>query len=463
MTPPGLATPSVRRRVLVGVLLVLGLTVLTSGVVVATVFDRQTSAASATLLAGRLQLARQLAQQDVAPQRLAARIDAQGVRARLVLATGETFGEPLPGGGVRRQATLTGDGRLGGAIVTVAVDTTLLDGFRSTLVRALVITGLAALLVGGLLAALATRVALRPLRGIAASARRIAGGERGLRLRPHPARGDVGETAAAMDAMLDELEGAEWRAVDARRRTEQFLADAAHELRTPLAGVSAAAETLLHHRIADDEREQLLALLVREAQRGSRVVEDLLVTARLEAPRAAGREPVPLTALAADEAERVRAGRPGLRATVIGPPVEVVADVDAVRTVLRNLLDNAVRAAGDTGLVTVVVRPSGPEGRVVVDVADSGPGVPPADRERIFQRLVRLDPARSRTDSRPGAEVGGSGLGLAIVRRHARALGGDVTYLGEQQRGPETLLGAVFRWVLPQATTPSTIPVQPSR
>ncbi len=447
-TPGALRSVSVRARVLLAVVVVLGVTMLAAGFVVATVFERQSRASAEELLTSRLQLARQLATQNITPKQLVNRVDAQGVRATLTLTDGTEFGfDPVPG--PRRMATLAGTGRLRGAKLTLTVDTVLLNGARGTLVRALLITGLASLLVGALLAFLATQLALAPLRRVAATALRIAGGQRGIRLNPTRRQTEIGQTAAAMDAMLDELEGAEGRALDSERRTKDFLADATHELRTPLAGISSAAEALLHQPLSADQREQLLVLLVREARRGSRLVDDLLAIARSDGGQPNVAVPTPITVIARDELSRIAAAHRKVTLQVTGPQLQVLADPAALQGILRNLLDNAVSAAGESGTVAVTLYRGDP---VVLDVADSGPGIPDVDRDRVFDRLVRLDAGRSR-----GGD-GGSGLGLAIARAHARANGGELVCLpADADAGRNQLGGARFRLTLPaaQATSPS--------
>ena len=237
--------------------------------------------------------------------------------------------------------------------------------------------------------------------------------------------------------MLDELEGAETRARQAEERTRAFLADAAHELRTPITGVQAAAETLLHHgdALSAADREHLQALLVREAQRAGTLISDLLAAARLDAGVELHREPVSLGHLAASELDRVRLLHPEATVTTGGgPDVVVTADADKVRGILRNVVENATRAAGPQGRIHLNLYAQ--DGFAVLDLWDSGPGVPPSERERIFERLVRLDHSRS-------ADAGGSGLGLAIARGYARAHGGDLVCL--DPGGP----GALFRLTLP--------------
>jgi signal transduction histidine kinase len=424
--------------VLAVVLLVLSLTV-------SATFDAQSDRNLDALLTGRAQLARQLARAGVGPQQIVNRVGADGVLASLELRNGTVFGTPPPAGaGVRTTSTeLNAPGRVDRARLTLAVDTSLVAGARQTLRRILLVGGLLALGVSAVLVAVAVRLALRPLSSMAALASGIAAGSRGRRLAPTRTDTEIGRTAHAFDEMLDELEGAEARARRAEEQTRAFLADAAHELRTPLAGVQAAAETLLQHRdeLSRDQREQLEALLVRETSRAGRLVSDLLAVARLDAGVRPLRAPVDLRGLVDTELDRARLLSPQARLSSAGHAGTVPGDAGQLQGVLRNLLDNARRAAGPTGTVHVAL--GRVDGSAVLDVIDDGPGVPEPDRERVFDRLVRLDAARS-------ADAGGSGLGLAIARGVARAHGGDLVCLGPSGwSGDPARPGAVFRLSLP--------------
>ena len=324
--------------------------------------------------------------------------------------------------------TLPGTGRVNGAQLTLSVNTSLASGARAALRRILLVSGLAALVLSGLLVAVAVRLALRPLDSMAALASEIAAGRpRRSRLSPTRTDTEIGRTAHAFDAMLDELEGAETRARRAEEQTRAFLADAAHELRTPLAGVQAAAETLLQHRdrMSVEDQQHIEALLVGETQRAGRLVSDLLSVARLDAgvaPGAGAGRPRPL---ADAEAARARLVWPTRTVESSGSAPTITGDAQALAGVLRNLVDNACRAVGDGGTVRLQLSGEAAEtagtAEAVIEVVDDGPGVAAEDRERIFERLVRLDAARS-------ADSGGSGLGLAIARGTARAHGGDLVY-----------------------------------
>lgn len=441
-----LSTVSIRVRVIAAVMAVLALVLAASSVAVNATFVSQSERSLDTLLSGRAQLARQLARNGARPQQVVNRVGVDGVLASLELRDGTVLGSPVPtGDGVRTvTTTLSGSGRVDGARLTLAVNSSLVSGSRDALRRTLLLSGLAALGLSALLVALAVRLALRPLDSMAGLAQQVAGGARGSRLAPTRTGTEIGRTAHAFDAMLDELEGAETRARRAEEQTRAFLADAAHELRTPLTGIQAAAETLLHHRDAmdPDEQERVEALLVGEARRAGRLVSDLLAVARLEAGAPTAQAPVPLGALVEAEVDRASLLREGTTLTsagaTTGDDAVVTGDEEALRGVLRNLLENACRAAGSTGHVHVELRRE--DGRATVDVVDDGPGVPSADRERIFDRLVRLDAARS-------VDSGGSGLGLAIARGTARAHGGDLVCLPVDPPGR----GARFRLTLPLA------------
>ncbi|GAB2988722.1 sensor histidine kinase [Saccharothrix stipae] len=206
-------------------------------------------------------------------------------------------------------------------------------------------------------------------------------------------------------------------ALDRQRR---FTSDASHELRTPLASARTQLEVLLAHPDRVDWR-RTAENTVLDLDRMQAVVTDLLLLARLE-HRAAER--VDLAELA---------GVPG--------PIEVIGDRAHLRRVLRNLLDNAERHASSQ--VTVTVTAEG--GTAVLRVADDGPGIPAADRDRVFEPFVRLDEGRARDE-------GGAGLGLAIVREGVRAHGGTVTIEdGDRGDGGDRAGGTVVEVRLPLA------------
>ena len=185
---------------------------------------------------------------------------------------------------------------------------------------------------------------------------------------------------------------------------------------------------------ADAARSERRArLLVRETGRAARLVSDLLDLARAEGGLPLHRTAVDLATLAAAEVERVRELAPQLRVELDAPAAAVVsADAGRVSQIMVNLLDNARRHTPPGGTVSVCVEAGDP---CAVVVADTGPGIPDADRERVFGRLVRLEQARDR-------DSGGAGLGLPLARALARAHGGDLV-------AEPAATGARFRLSLP--------------
>ena len=279
---------------------------------------------------------------------------------------------------------------------------------------------------------------LQPVSRLRAGAEEIAaaGSTDGRRLPVPPAQDEVHRLAVTLNGMLDRLEGA-----GAAQRA--FVADAAHELRSPLAAIRTQLEVARHHP-ESEPWDQTADGVLADTERLSRLVNDLLLLARADdaaAGRAADIEPVDLAAVLAQVA-----GQPWRVPVTLEPGsavgVRVAAGPDAVTRVLVNLVDNAARHARSSVRLGARVEAE----RVVVQVTDDGPGIPEADRERAFERFTRLDEARSR-------DAGGTGLGLAIVRRLVLATGGQV-YLTAAPTGSGT--SAVVSWpVLSGPGTPA--------
>jgi signal transduction histidine kinase len=204
------------------------------------------------------------------------------------------------------------------------------------------------------------------------------------------------------------------------RLRRDFVANASHELKTPVASIQAIAETLRDAAGSDPEaREHFLGLLELEANRLSRLVRDLLELSRLEGEPGPP-ERVRLDRILVTEAERLRsrAEAAGLSLTVEPvEPAEVLGSRADLGLLIHNLVDNAVRytEAGGHVRVSLLHEP----GAAVVQVEDSGIGIPSKELDRVFERFYRVDPARSR-------ETGGTGLGLSIVRHVAGSHGGEV-------------------------------------
>ncbi|HEY8202536.1 MAG TPA: ATP-binding protein, partial [Actinomycetota bacterium] len=229
----------------------------------------------------------------------------------------------------------------------------------------------------------------------------------------------------------------EARRVEAMRR--DFVANASHELKTPVAAIRAAAETIRQAVHDDPEGARRFAdRLLGDATRLSRIVGDLLDLSRLEAERPP-RDRVRLDLVAAEEAERfmfpAEANNLHLEVST-DTPVAVLGSASSLALLVRNLLDNAIRYTRPSGRINLTV--SRRDGDAVLEVRDTGMGIPSRHLPRIFERFYRVDPARSR-------ETGGTGLGLAIVKHVAEQLEGRVEADSELGRG------STFRVILPLA------------
>jgi len=271
----------------------------------------------------------------------------------------------------------------------------------------------AALALAALLVLQGTRTALRPLSAVIETATRIAHGDSKLRLNPSRVDTELGSLAQAFDQMVDALETAVEEARASEAATRRFLADASHELRTPIAALQASVETLLREQPERPERDRLEAAVARDSDRLGRLVDDLLGLARLEAHPTRTRVDLATVARPLVEDARTRSPRAEISLSV-DADATVRGDTDALERVLRNLIDNALAAIEPTGRVDVHLRRL--NGYVQVCVADDGPGVPEDQRQRIFERFVRLDPGKP-----------GHGLGLAIAHRIAHQHDGDLT------------------------------------
>lgn len=445
MTPsspkPGLGSASLRRRVTVTTVAVCGVVLVAVLVAVNTAFGVIANRSITAVLTDHVQLAEQLAAQNTPPAELIDRLETQTVRAQLVLTDGRVFGglHPPSDNTVRsRKLRLANtDGPLAGAQLTLQADTRLLATTHRRLERVLLVIIACALAAIAAAVPVAVRFGLSPLDAMSRLARSIAAGRRGQRLSPQPRDTELGRTAAAFDEMLDALEGAEHRAMASEEKMRRFVADAAHELRTPLAGVTAATEAVLQLPANTDprDRDRLLMVLGREAKRAGRLVDDLLDLARIDTGLSLHPEPTRLRNLAAGQFDRIRLLRPDIQLGLHGPEITVAVDAARIGQVLANLLDNACAPTPTGGRIDITLVRL--DNAVDLVVSDTGPGVGPQDREQIFERLVRLDNVDS--SARPG-----SGLGLPIARGIARAHGGNLWCAA-----PTSGSGAVFVLRLP--------------
>jgi signal transduction histidine kinase len=218
-----------------------------------------------------------------------------------------------------------------------------------------------------------------------------------------------------------------------------FVANVSHELKTPLTAIAGYAETLAAETPASSETQRFAQVILENAQRMQRLVDDLLDLSRIES---GGWQPEPENVdveTAAREAWNpfaARASERGVRfeTAVKNSAASAPVDPDALRQIFTNLFDNALRHTQPKGSIRVVAERAGKDGRcVLIRVADTGSGIPADHLPRIFERFYRVDPGRSRQE-------GGTGLGLAIVKHLVEAHGGRVEAESELGRGTTILL-----------------------
>ncbi|MER8187257.1 ATP-binding protein [Kitasatospora sp. NPDC094015] len=323
--------------------------------------------------------------------------------------------------------TVTADTPTGPVTIRVGASLHTADTAEDLTTAALAVLGALLLPTVGLLTWRATGRALRPVEAIRAEVAAIGDRDLDRRVPEPPSDDEIARLAHTMNAMLDRLEAA-------GTRQRRFIADASHELRSPLTVLRTQLEIAGTHP-DPAVRAELVAGALQDTERLQTLAGDLLLLARLDTTgHDRPDQPVDLTGLV-----RTAAGA----GPAPGPTVELHASEGVTVTgnplwlgrLLTNLLDNARRHARSR--VTVRLSTDAATGDAVLDVTNDGPRIDPADRERIFERFTRLDDARSRDD-------GGTGLGLPIARDIAALHGGTLTV-------EDTPPGTTFRTRLPTA------------
>jgi two-component system, OmpR family, sensor histidine kinase MprB len=308
----------------------------------------------------------------------------------------------------------------------------VLERLRLVLAAALLL----AVLAGGLLGRLFANRALRPIADLTDTVEHVElTGDLSPRIAidEHGERDEVGRLAGRFNAMLGRLQTSRAEldaSVDAQRR---LVADASHELRTPVTSMRTNAEVLrAQPDLPSDQRGEILDDVVAQADELGLLVADLIALARDgEPPSAAEREDVRLDELVAEAVTRARLHAPATRIDLETEPTVVEAHRERLGRAVNNLLDNATKHGPPGGPVEVRVTTDG-----TVSVRDHGPGIPEGEQEHVFDRFWRGADARARP---------GSGLGLAIVRQVAESHGGSVGV----ENAPDG--GAIFRLQLPVA------------
>jgi len=307
---------------------------------------------------------------------------------------------------------------------------TALKGLSDTFL----LVGIAVILLVALASWLLASSVTRPMRKLASVAEEVDSGDLSRRMPVEGTRDEARRLAESFNGMLDRLE-------DAFERQRAFVADASHDLRTPLTVVRGQIEVLARNPDpSPDDVERVSGLVTRAIARMERMVDDLLLLARSESPEDLRPEILQLEPLLTGEAESMVL--PGNRELVVGPVTDLPVRIDRelIARALGNLIANAATHTGEEGRIEVSARELGDFAALTVD--DDGPGIPSSERERVFDRFARLDRARTSSD-------GGSGLGLAIVKAISEAHGGGV------RCSESPLGGARFEILLPFPDDPA--------
>ena len=304
-------------------------------------------------------------------------------------------------------------------LVVIALPTDSVDRAMSRLIG----LELGITVIGGVVLVLVAwwvvHLGIRPLKSMTTVATGIAAGDLSARVPEADPTTEAGELGAALNTMLGRIEVAFDERERSQQRLHRFVADASHELRTPVATIRGYAE--LFRQGGLERRDDLVDAMRRteqEAIRMGALVDDLLLLAKLDESRPLASAPVDLAMLVRDAASDAHALDPTRHVRPDAPePIVCAGDSDRLRQVLANLTRNAIVHTPHDTPIELTARGAGD--RVVVQVIDHGPGIAPETADRVFERFARVDASRSR-------DRGGSGLGLAIVRAIVAAHGGEV-------------------------------------
>ncbi len=311
----------------------------------------------------------------------------------------------------------------GRAVLAVGQSTAFIEEQIRGLTAVIFVAAILAMLASVLVSYLVSGRALRPLRQLAATTDEIGRtGDLSRRLPTVTTRDEVGALTASFNSMLDSVEDANARLADALESQRRFVADASHELRSPLTTIRSNAGFLAERPDATaDDRRDAVDDISAEADRMAQLVDDLLTLAVRDAGREMRIVPMHVEQIFRDLAPRADTlpqtvtWMPASRATIKG-------DRDALARLLWTLIDNAVKHGADEVTVSSVDHPND----VSIIVSDDGPGFPGDDLDRVFERFYRGDPARS---------PAGSGLGLSIAAAIVEAHGGCISAANRPQGG----------------------------
>lgn len=315
----------------------------------------------------------------------------------------------------------------GGTIVVATELSTLEETLSSLRDIEEVVTGIL-VLVTVVFAFVLVKLGLKPLEDMAATAGAIAAGDMSQRVRPASRKTEVGRLGIALNAMLSQIESALASSRASEGRLRRFLADASHELRTPITSIRGYAELFRRGGSSDSSTvERAMLRIEHESTRMGVLVDEMLLLARLDQGRPLEISPVDLGRVASEALEDARAVAPGRTMSFVADSGVIVAgDEHRLRQVIGNLLDNVLAHTPQDAAAQVSVHVSDVDQTGVVTVADEGPGLSEDQRRQVFDRFYRASASRTGT---------GTGLGLAIVSAIANALGGSATVDSEPGHG----------------------------
>jgi len=317
---------------------------------------------------------------------------------------------------------------LGSVVVAQSMDN--IDRTLNRLQGLFVLIGLAMIFFIALASRKVIKVGLKPLANVEETAERIAEGDLTARLPDVKPNTEVGRLVNTLNTMLSRIEESFAARVESESKLRRFVADASHELRTPITAIRGFAELHRQGAVSGEEKtKELIGRIENESKRMGSLVEDLLLLARLDQSREMKSDPVNLTKLVSDAVESARAAGPNHVVNFDKSLEDIYAlgDNDRIHQVVANLLANA-RTHTPAGTVIDVTVKQDTDG-VRIRIADNGPGLTKADQERIFERFYRADASRVRSDGE------GTGLGLSIVDAVMRAHAGQVSVESELGKG----------------------------
>jgi two-component system OmpR family sensor kinase len=304
-----------------------------------------------------------------------------------------------------------------------------------------------ALLLALIIGVLLTSRALRPLRRLTATSQQLAAGDLRARSGVESRHDEIGSLARSFDDMAARIEQSFAAQQASEERTRRFIADASHELRTPVTALKGYIDVIRRGAASEPRAlDAALEAMAREAERMRILVLDLLTLARLDAPQSTHPEVIDLGAAVAHHLDEGVPGMPERVDRQLQPGVLASVDATALATIVRNLLVNACKYAPGAAQRW---RTFTQAGRAYIEVSDEGPGIAAADLPHVFERFYRGEKTRAR-------EEGGSGLGLSIVQGLARVNHGDVSIDSTEGRGT-----TVTVWLPAVADAPQQSPSNP--